>query len=100
MLAGIDLDLEAQPQGRIVLRVKAINERDPSLPNRDFGRVLRANQQKVMFSGAAKSADDPAIARYFAVLNGVSPEIGTRWRSEANSNCRYRFVNNQTTASG
>ena len=24
----------------------------------------------------------------------------TRWRSEVNSNCRYRFVNSQTTASG
>jgi uncharacterized protein (TIGR02246 family) len=24
----------------------------------------------------------------------------TEWRCEMNSNCRYRFVNNQTTASG
>ena len=70
-----------------------------SLANRDFSRVLRANQQKAVFSGAAKSADDAAIARYFAVLKGVSPEIGTRWRSEVNSNCRYRFLNCQTTNS-
>jgi hypothetical protein len=44
-----------------------------SLANRDFGRVSRANQQKVVFSGAAKSANDAAIARYFGVLKGVSP---------------------------
>ena len=43
-----------------------------SLANRDFGRVLRPNQQKVVFSGAAKSANDAAIARYFGVLKGVS----------------------------
>ena len=61
-----------------------------SLANRDFGRVLRANQQKVVFSGAAKSANDAAIARYFAVLKGVSPEIRTRWRSEVDSNSRFR----------
>ena len=57
-----------------------------SLANRDFGRVLRANQQKVVFSGAAKSANDAAIARYFGVLKGVSPEIRTPWRSGMDSN--------------
>ena len=61
-----------------------------SLGNRDFGRVLRANQQQLAFSGAAKSANDAAIARYFGVLKGVSPEIGTRWRREGDSNPRYR----------
>jgi hypothetical protein len=39
------------------------------------------------------------IARYFGVLKGVSPEVRTPWRSEVNSNCRYRFLNCQTTAS-
>jgi hypothetical protein len=43
-----------------------------SLTNRDFGRVLRANQQKVVFSGAAKSENDAAIARYFGVLRECS----------------------------
>ena len=52
---------------------------------------MRANQQKAVFSGAAKSADDAAIARYFAVLKGVSPEIGTRWRSGVDSNSRFRL---------
>jgi hypothetical protein len=42
-----------------------------SLANRDSGRVLRANQQKVVFSGAAKSANDAAIAHYFGVLKRV-----------------------------
>ena len=27
------------------------------------------------------------------VLSRLAPEIGTRWRTEVNSNCRYRFVN-------
>jgi hypothetical protein len=35
----------------------------------------------------------------FRTLSESTPEIGTRWRSEVNSNCRYRFVNSQTTAS-
>jgi hypothetical protein len=69
-----------------------------SLANRDFGRVLRANQRQLVFSGAAKSANDTAIARCFSVLKAVSPEIGTRWRSETDSNYRYRFLNWQTTA--
>jgi hypothetical protein len=31
---------------------------------------------------------------------GESLKSETAWRSEVNSNCRYRFVNSQTTASG
>jgi len=49
-----------------------------SLANRDFGRVLRANQPKMVFSGAAKSAKDAAIARYFGVLKGVPSQTRTR----------------------
>jgi hypothetical protein len=33
----------------------------------------------------------------FGVLSELDPEIGTGWRSELNSNCRYRFLNCQTT---
>jgi hypothetical protein len=32
-------------------------------------------------------------------LSGESPTCQTLWRSEVNSNCRYRFLNCQTTAS-
>jgi hypothetical protein len=40
----------------------------------------------------------PLLRAISANRNGVSPEIGTRWRSGVNSNCQYRFVNTQTTA--
>jgi hypothetical protein len=33
-------------------------------------------------------------------LFNLRVRIRTRWRSEVNSNCRYRFMNSQTTASG
>jgi len=33
------------------------------------------------------------------VLSRLAPEMGTRWRREVNSNCRYRFLDCQTTAS-
>jgi hypothetical protein len=69
-----------------------------SLANRDFGRVLRPSQQKVVFSGAAKSANDAAIARYFGVLKGVSLEIRTRWRSKMDSNRRSRSFRAQAAA--
>jgi hypothetical protein len=35
-----------------------------------------------------------------AIIHGECSESRTGWRSEVNSNCRYRFVNSQTTASG
>ena|SRR6266446_5985308 len=64
-----------------------------SLANREIGRVLPANYRKVPFSGAAKHLNEAATARYFGRVSGESSETGTRWRSEMNSNCRYRFVN-------
>ena len=62
-----------------------------SLANREIGRVLPANYRKVTFSGATKQLNEGATARYFGQLSGESPETRTRWRSEVNSNCQYRF---------
>jgi hypothetical protein len=47
-----------------------------SLANRDFGRVLRTNRRKVVFSGAAHHANDAAGAGYFADSGGESVETG------------------------
>src|ERR1035437_2630620 len=59
-----------------------------SLANRDFGRVVPANGPKVVFSGAAKPANDAAIARYLADSSRESADPGTRWRREGDSNSR------------
>ena len=64
-----------------------------SLANREIGRVLPANYRKVPFSGAVDHLNKAATARYFGQLSRESLETRTRWRSEVNSNCRYRFVN-------
>src|ERR1039457_5634744 len=61
-----------------------------SLANRDFGRVVPANGPKVVFSGAAKPANDAAIARYLADSSRESADPGTHWRSGRDSNPRYR----------
>jgi hypothetical protein len=62
--------------------------------------MLPANYREVPFSDAVEHPNEAAIARYFDDLSGDFPETGTRWRREVYSNCRYRFVNSQTTASG
>ena len=38
----------------------------------------------------------PAKCAFFAQVMRESRKLKTRWRSEVNSNCRYRFVNRQT----
>jgi hypothetical protein len=60
-------------------------------------RIVRELRDKI---GGAKQLNEAATARYFGQLSGESPETGTRWRSEVNSNCQYRFVKSQTTALG
>jgi hypothetical protein len=45
-----------------------------SLADRDFGRVLRTNRRKVLFSGAAHHANEAAGAGYFADSGGESVE--------------------------
>jgi hypothetical protein len=39
-----------------------------------------------------KTGTSPLHAGYFGVWSESAPEIETRWRSEVNSNCRYRFL--------
>jgi hypothetical protein len=71
-----------------------------SLANRDFGRVLRKNRRKVLFSGAAHHANEAAGAGYFAELGGESIETGLAGGAGWIRTAGTDFVNSQTTASG
>jgi hypothetical protein len=45
-----------------------------SLANGEIGRVLPANDRKVLFSGAVEHLNEAATAPYFGDLSGESPE--------------------------
>jgi len=47
-----------------------------SLANRDFGRVSRTKRRKVLFSGAARHANEAAGAGYSADSGRESAEMG------------------------
>ena len=49
---------------------------DPLSKSGHRGRVSCTNRRKVLFSGAARHADEAARAGYFAALSGESAETG------------------------
>jgi hypothetical protein len=59
-----------------------------SLAHRDFGRIMSASGPEMGFSGAAQHANKAAGAGYFADSSRESADLGTRWRSEIDSNSR------------
>jgi hypothetical protein len=72
-----------------------------SLANGEIGRVLPANDRKVLFSGAVEHLNEAATAPYFGDLSGESPETRTAWRmtqSGANpSLVRNSLLNRENT---
>jgi hypothetical protein len=65
----------------------------PHFANKEIGRVLFANYRKMHLSGAAKQLNE---GRNRALFRRLERRLPGDWRSEVNSNCRYRFVNSQT----
>ena len=55
------------------------------------GWTLRGVRDLAEFDSGEKERGD------FAQFCGECSTSQTRWRSEVNSNCQYRFLNNQTT---
>ena len=74
-----------------------------SWPRIWFPRIKRAanrsNPRFGAFSAATSYAKSAAQARIRSSLAESLNGEGLEWRSELNSNCRYRFVNCQATAS-
>jgi hypothetical protein len=61
------------------------------LAHREKIEVTRYHSTSESLSGAGGTAASPHHVGYFGVLRESSPEIGTRWRSEMNSNRQYRL---------
>ncbi len=53
----------------------------------------------VSVPASAGAGASPPTRALFMVIPGECLKYETAWRSEVNSNCRYRFLNFQTTAS-
>jgi hypothetical protein len=64
-----------------------------------FGETASSRQER-QFSGVLRIAQSPAHGAISLIASENPQTFKTAWRSEVNSNCRYRFVNSQTTASG
>ena len=64
-----------------------------------FGETASSRQER-QFSGVLRIAQSPAHGAISLIASENPQTFKTAWRSEVNSNCRYRFVNGQTTASG
>jgi hypothetical protein len=78
-------------------------------PTASIGTELLADREKIEVTrGGSPSERSPvpmalriaATRARFAHFPGECLKPETRCRSEVKSNCRYRFVNRQTTASG
>jgi hypothetical protein len=71
-----------------------MNANRRSLTEAEANRTIRALEREVIQRWGKRIAPTRGL---FRRVNESAPEIGTRWWSEVNSYCRYRFVNSQTT---
>jgi hypothetical protein len=76
-------------------------------PTAGIGTELLAHREKIEVTPSGSPFERSPVpmgrahrryTRAFALFPGECLKLETRWRSEVNSNCRYRSVNSQTTA--
>jgi hypothetical protein len=74
----------------LFLGITAAQRESSSQPCKNRHNREHPLTKRVVRNEAATLPISPAARR-------IPPETRTRWRSEVNSNCQYRFLNNQTT---
>ena len=94
--------LHQEPAGRGLAPgsgCRCVEGREPFSSREKFGETASFQFERRL-SGVLRIVRNLRTRGDFGAVDGEPGSSRTDWRSEVNSNCRYRFVNSQTTASG